>query len=47
MIYLTGSELIPDALEEGGRSLTAWGGVMVGKVTRYRWPNPESRLCDV
>ena len=29
MIYLTVSELIPDALEEGGRSLTAWG-VMVG-----------------
>lgn len=29
MIYLTISELIPDALEEGGRSLTAWG-VMVG-----------------
>ena len=29
MIYLTMSELIPDALEEGGRSLTAWG-VMLG-----------------
>jgi len=29
MIYLTVSELIPDALEDGGRSLTAWG-VMVG-----------------
>lgn len=29
MIYLTMSELIPDALEEGGRSLTAWG-VMIG-----------------
>jgi zinc transporter ZupT len=29
MIYLTVAELIPDALEEGGRSLTAWG-VMVG-----------------
>ncbi len=29
MIYLTVSELIPDALEEGGRSLTAWG-VMIG-----------------
>lgn len=29
MIYLTISELIPDALEEGGKSLTAWG-VMVG-----------------
>lgn len=29
MIYLVVSELIPDALEEGGRSLTAWG-VMVG-----------------
>jgi len=29
MIYLTISELIPDALEEGGPSLTAWG-VMVG-----------------
>ncbi|MCA9406375.1 MAG: ZIP family metal transporter [Candidatus Omnitrophica bacterium] len=29
MIYLTVSELIPDALEEGGKSLTAWG-VMVG-----------------
>ncbi len=29
MIYLVISELIPDALEEGGRSLTAWG-VMIG-----------------
>jgi len=29
MIYLTVAELIPDALKEGGRSLTAWG-VMVG-----------------
>jgi len=29
MIYLTFSELIPDALEDGGKSLTAWG-VMVG-----------------
>jgi len=29
MIYLTVSELIPDALEDGGKSLTAWG-VMVG-----------------
>lgn len=29
MIYLTVSELIPDALENGGKSLTAWG-VMVG-----------------
>lgn len=29
MIYLTISELIPDALEEGGKSLTAWG-VMIG-----------------
>jgi len=29
MIYLTMSELIPDALEEGGRTVTAWG-VMVG-----------------
>lgn len=29
MIYLTISELIPEALEEGGKSLTAWG-VMVG-----------------
>ena len=29
MIYLTISELIPDALEEGGKSLTAWG-VMLG-----------------
>src|SRR3990167_4592051 len=29
MIYLTVSELIPDALAEGGKSLTAWG-VMVG-----------------
>ncbi|MBZ0167382.1 MAG: ZIP family metal transporter [Candidatus Omnitrophica bacterium] len=29
MIYLTIAELIPDALEEGGRSLTAWG-VMIG-----------------
>ncbi len=29
MIYLTVSELIPDALEDGGRSLTGWG-VMVG-----------------
>lgn len=29
MIYLTMSELIPDALEEGGKSLTAWG-VMIG-----------------
>ena len=29
MIYLTMSELIPDALEEGGHSLTAWG-VMIG-----------------
>ena len=29
MIYLTISELIPDALEHGGKSLTAWG-VMVG-----------------
>ncbi len=45
MIYLTVSELIPDALEEDGRSLTARGAV-AGKVTRYRWPNPESRLCD-
>lgn len=29
MIYLTMSELIPEAIEEGGKSLTAWG-VMVG-----------------
>ena len=29
MIYITVAELIPDAIEEGGRSLTAWG-VMVG-----------------
>ena len=29
MIYLTVAELIPDALENGGKSLTAWG-VMVG-----------------
>lgn len=29
MIYLTMVELIPEALQEGGRSLTAWG-VMVG-----------------
>lgn len=29
MIYLVVAELIPDAVEEGGRSLTAWG-VMVG-----------------
>ena len=29
MIYLVVSELLPDALEEGGRSLTAWG-VMIG-----------------
>jgi zinc transporter, ZIP family len=29
MIYLVVSELIPDALEDGGKSLTAWG-VMVG-----------------
>ncbi len=29
MIYVTVSELIPDALEDGGRSLTGWG-VMVG-----------------
>lgn len=29
MIYLTVSELIPDALAEGGKSLTAWG-VMLG-----------------
>ena len=29
MIYLVISELLPDALEEGGRSLTAWG-VMIG-----------------
>lgn len=29
MIYLVVSELIPDALEEGGKSLTAWG-VMLG-----------------
>ncbi len=29
MIYLTISELIPDALQEGGKSLTAWG-VMLG-----------------
>ncbi len=29
MIYLTISELIPEALEEGGKSLTAWG-VMLG-----------------
>ena len=29
MIYLVISELIPDALDEGGKSLTAWG-VMVG-----------------
>jgi zinc transporter ZupT len=29
MIYLTVSELIPDALADGGKSLTAWG-VMVG-----------------
>ncbi|NIR47328.1 ZIP family metal transporter [candidate division KSB1 bacterium] len=29
MIYLVVLELIPEALEEGGRSLTAWG-VMVG-----------------
>ena len=29
MIYLTISELIPDALKEGGESLTAWG-VMLG-----------------
>ncbi len=32
MIYLTVSELIPDALEDGGKSLTAWG-VMVGLCT--------------
>ncbi len=29
MIYLTVAELIPDALAEGGKSLTAWG-VMLG-----------------
>jgi len=29
MIYLVFSELIPDALKEGGNSLTAWG-VMIG-----------------
>ena len=29
MIYLTISELIPDALQEGGKNLTAWG-VMLG-----------------
>ena len=29
MIYLTIAELIPSALEDGGKSLTAWG-VMVG-----------------
>src|SRR3989338_2836474 len=29
IIYLTISELIPDALEDGGKSLTAWGE-MVG-----------------
>ncbi len=29
MIYLVFSELIPDALEDGGRSLTGWG-VMIG-----------------
>lgn len=29
MIYITMAELIPDALEEGGRTLTAWG-VMAG-----------------
>jgi zinc transporter ZupT len=29
MIYLTIAELIPEALESGGKSLTAWG-VMVG-----------------
>ena len=29
MIYLVVSELIPDALKEGGKSLTAWG-VMIG-----------------
>ena len=29
MIYLTVSELIPSALEDGGHSLTAWG-VMIG-----------------
>jgi len=29
MIYLVVSELLPDAFEEGGRSLTAWG-VMIG-----------------
>lgn len=29
MIYLTVSELIPSALEDGGKSLTAWG-VMIG-----------------
>lgn len=29
MIYLTMTELIPDALEEGGHALTAWG-VMTG-----------------
>ena len=29
MIYIVISELIPDAIEEGGRSLTAWG-TMVG-----------------
>ncbi len=29
MIYIVVSELIPDALEEGGRTLTSWG-VMVG-----------------
>ncbi len=29
MIYLVVSELIPDALEDGGKSLTAWG-VMLG-----------------
>ena len=29
MIYLVFAELIPDALEDGNRTLTAWG-VMVG-----------------
>lgn len=29
MIYLVVSEMIPDAIEEGGKSLTAWG-VMIG-----------------
>ena len=31
MIYIVFSELVPDAIEDGGKSLTAWG-VMVGLV---------------